>query len=118
MQAIRPQEVNESATVTSDVYTDNAVATETPLTGVEADQSSIIQRYETFPVDEELTTPPDTDLEKEKRGERRGRQVYGGRGKDPDVPSEPLKVKRILKEQYHRQKRQRMMKMHLQRIKM
>ncbi|PYE49289.1 type IV secretion protein Rhs [Paenibacillus barcinonensis] len=88
LQSVRPQEVNESATVTSDVYTDSAVAEETPITGVEADQSSIMQRYETFAVEEELTTPPNTDLEKEKEEKEEGDKSTEGEEKDPDVPSD------------------------------
>ncbi|MFX3646855.1 MAG: polymorphic toxin-type HINT domain-containing protein [Paenibacillus sp.] len=63
LQTVRPQEINESATVTSDVYTDPAVAAETSIAGVEADQSGIMQRYETFVVEEELTAPPETELQ-------------------------------------------------------
>ncbi|SEL29478.1 RHS repeat-associated core domain-containing protein [Paenibacillus sp. OK003] len=78
LQSVRPQEVNESATVTSDVYTDSAVAEETPITGVEADQSSIMQQYETFAVEEELKAPPSTDLEKENESkEEEDKEVEG-----------------------------------------
>ncbi|CAM3317572.1 type IV secretion protein Rhs [Paenibacillus taichungensis] len=69
LQAIRPQEINESATVTSDVYTDPALIAETPITGVEADQSGIMQRYETFVVEEELASPPETELQKDEESE-------------------------------------------------
>ncbi|WP_413409359.1 hypothetical protein [Paenibacillus amylolyticus] len=91
LQAVRPQEVNESASVTSDVYTDSALAEETPLTGVEADQSSIMQRYETFAVEEELTAPPDTDLEKDNEPkEEEDKQAEGEEKEqvDPDDQSE------------------------------
>ncbi|PJN53023.1 tRNA3(Ser)-specific nuclease WapA precursor [Paenibacillus sp. GM1FR] len=91
LQAVRPQEVNESASVTSDVYTDSALAEETPLTGVEADQSSIMQRYETFAVEEELTAPPDTDLEKEnepKEEEDKNAEDEEKEQVDPDDQSE------------------------------
>nr|WP_154983725.1 polymorphic toxin-type HINT domain-containing protein [Paenibacillus xylanexedens] len=89
LQAIRPQEVNESATVTSDVYTDPIVAEEAPITGVEADQSGIMQRYETFAVEEELTAPPDTDLEKENEPKEEEDKSTEGEEKDPDVSSDP-----------------------------
>ncbi|MFJ2043903.1 RHS repeat-associated core domain-containing protein [Paenibacillus taichungensis] len=91
LQAVRPQEVNESATVTSDVYSDPVVAEETPITGVEADQSSIMQRYETFAVEEELTAPPDTDLEKDNELQEEEDKKAEGEEKeqvDPDDQSE------------------------------
>ncbi|WP_153977327.1 RHS repeat-associated core domain-containing protein [Paenibacillus xylanilyticus] len=61
LRAIHPEEVNESASVTSDVYTDLLVENEVPMVSVEANQSGIMQRYETFAVTEEVYTKPAED---------------------------------------------------------
>ncbi|WP_170315030.1 polymorphic toxin-type HINT domain-containing protein [Saccharibacillus brassicae] len=52
--AIRPKEVNESASVTSEVYKDPIIELKAPMTSTEADQSGIMQRHETFTVTEEV----------------------------------------------------------------
>ncbi len=52
--SVRPKEVNESASVTSEVYTDPTIENEMPLTSIEAEQSGILQRYDTFTVTEEV----------------------------------------------------------------
>lgn len=61
LRAIHPEEVNESATVTSDVYTDPLIENEASIISVEADQSGIMQRYDTFTVTEEVYTNTPTD---------------------------------------------------------
>ncbi|WP_339783493.1 polymorphic toxin-type HINT domain-containing protein [Paenibacillus sp. FSL R7-0313] len=61
LRAIHPEEVNESATVTSDVYTDPLIENESSIISVEADQSGIMQRYDTFTVTEEVYSDAATD---------------------------------------------------------
>ncbi|PKQ89273.1 type IV secretion protein Rhs [Paenibacillus sp. BGI2013] len=69
LRAIHPEEVNESATVTSDVYADPTIENEASIISVEAEQSGIMKRYETYAVTEEvysnLPTDPITETDDE-----------------------------------------------------
>ncbi|MEJ8304782.1 RHS repeat-associated core domain-containing protein [Saccharibacillus sacchari] len=63
--AVHPQEVNESASVTSEVYTDPVIENKPPLESVEAEQSGILQRYDTFTVTEEVYSGAEAGLPSE-----------------------------------------------------
>ena len=68
-------EINESPTVTSDVYTDSSLNNDIPIVSVEAEQSSIMQRYETFAVTEEVYGEPEKGEPTEEKETGEGEEV-------------------------------------------
>ncbi|PJN61864.1 tRNA3(Ser)-specific nuclease WapA precursor [Paenibacillus sp. GM1FR] len=54
LSVLYPNEINESQSVTSDVYSEYSLNNDISIVSVGADQSSIMQRYDTFAVTEEV----------------------------------------------------------------
>lgn len=79
LHALYAEGINESQTVTSDVYADNSNNNEKPIVSIEAEQSSIMQRYDTFAVTEEVYGEPEKE---EATGEK---EI--GEGEEVEMPS-------------------------------
>lgn len=78
LNTLYPKEINESQSVTSDVYAEDSLNNELSILSVEADQSSIMQRYDTFAVTEEVyggTDPAQPQTEDEKADKEKSEAV-------------------------------------------
>ncbi|PQP80798.1 hypothetical protein C0Q44_26605 [Paenibacillus sp. PCH8] len=75
LSVLYPNEINESQSVTSDVYSEGLLNNDISIVSVGADQSSIMQRYDTFAVTEEVYGEPEKGESTEEKETVEGEEV-------------------------------------------